>query len=418
MRAEQVEVAAGELVADDLYAFGDTITVNGTVKGDLICAGRHVRINGTIEGDLIAAAQAVEIEGTVGDDVRIAGQILRVGERAAIGDDVLAAGFSLETLPGAENHGTLHFAGYQAQLGGGVGENVKVAAQALELRGRVGGSVEAGVEGGAGPSPVVFLPAAPIGAPAVMGGLSVADSASIEGDLHYTSSAEARIGEGARIGGAVTRSEPETPPPPVEAETEAEPEKPEPRVLRHLRRLLAIGLVGLVLVLLLPSWVSRLSDRLREHPFSSFAWGLAGVVGLAAGSGFALLLAVVLAVALIVVKLGGLSVAVVLLGLVLSGVQALALIAGWFYLAQIVFAVTVGRWLLLRALRRDPAPLLASLLLGLLLFFLVRLIPWLGWLFGIVVALVGLGCAVSWLFGLLSKSPGPMPLQTSGGTDG
>jgi hypothetical protein len=95
-----------------------------------------------VEGDLIAAGQSVEIGGTVEDDARIAGQALLLSEDAELGDDLVAASLSLENEPGSTVGGTVMYAGYQALLAGTVEEDVEVAANALELDGRVGGDVD------------------------------------------------------------------------------------------------------------------------------------------------------------------------------------------------------------------------------------------------------------------------------------
>lgn len=96
---DTVVVPAGEVIDDDLYAAGETIRIDGTVRGDLITGGRMVTVNGTVEGDLMSGAQAVVVNGRVGDDVRIAGMTLQIGRDASIGDDVIATGFSLELQP-------------------------------------------------------------------------------------------------------------------------------------------------------------------------------------------------------------------------------------------------------------------------------------------------------------------------------
>src|SRR5574341_2282937 len=43
-------VVIDEDVADDVYAVGETITVNATIDGDLIAAGRTLVLNGTVTG--------------------------------------------------------------------------------------------------------------------------------------------------------------------------------------------------------------------------------------------------------------------------------------------------------------------------------------------------------------------------------
>ena len=62
---ENVTVGPNEVVEDDLYMTGDTMTVEGRVIGDVVAAGRMVIIEGVIEGDLIAVGQAIVIRGRV-----------------------------------------------------------------------------------------------------------------------------------------------------------------------------------------------------------------------------------------------------------------------------------------------------------------------------------------------------------------
>ena len=71
---DQVVVAQGEVVEDDLYLGANTIHVYGTIKGDLIAFGSLVVIGetGVVEGDLLGAAQGVVVNGVVKDDVRVA----------------------------------------------------------------------------------------------------------------------------------------------------------------------------------------------------------------------------------------------------------------------------------------------------------------------------------------------------------
>src|SRR5215207_9119181 len=93
---DQVIIGPDEVVDDDLYATANEIVVEGTVRGDLVAFGRSVTVDGTVEGDLIGAGQSVEIGGEVDDDVRIAGQALLLSEDASVGDDLIAAAYSLQ----------------------------------------------------------------------------------------------------------------------------------------------------------------------------------------------------------------------------------------------------------------------------------------------------------------------------------
>ena len=49
---DQIVIGRDEVVADDLYLVGNTVTIDGTVKGDLVAFASQVTINGTVEGDV------------------------------------------------------------------------------------------------------------------------------------------------------------------------------------------------------------------------------------------------------------------------------------------------------------------------------------------------------------------------------
>ena len=115
---DRAVVEADEVIEDDLYIFGDEVTIDGVVKGDVIAFGRVIRMNGTIEQDFIAAGLAIVISGEVGDDVRVAAQVLKIEKDAIIADDLIAAGLSLEFIKASSIGGDLVIAGYQALLGG------------------------------------------------------------------------------------------------------------------------------------------------------------------------------------------------------------------------------------------------------------------------------------------------------------
>lgn len=63
--AENVAVASGEVVNDDLYVMGRDVIIDGTVKGDVIAFAQRVTINGVVEGSLNVAAQMITVNGQV-----------------------------------------------------------------------------------------------------------------------------------------------------------------------------------------------------------------------------------------------------------------------------------------------------------------------------------------------------------------
>jgi cytoskeletal protein CcmA (bactofilin family) len=118
----EVTVGSGETVANDLYAFGGAVTVDGTVQGDLIASGGSVTVNGTVEGDVMAAGATLRIGGTVNGDVRAAGANVTIA--GGVSEDALVAGGRVELA-----------------TDGRVGEDLLVSSGTLTVAGTVDGNV-------------------------------------------------------------------------------------------------------------------------------------------------------------------------------------------------------------------------------------------------------------------------------------
>ena len=398
---DQVIIGPDEVVDDDLYATANEIVVEGTVRGDLVAFGRSVIVDGTVEGDLIGAGQSVEIGGEVDDDVRIAGQALLLSEGASVGDDLIAAAYSLQNEPESNVGGTLWYAGYQALLAGTVGEDLAGAANALTLGGEIGGDADVdvdGEEGGAAPPAFVPVPQVPI--PTVEPGLTLTDSALIGGNLTYQSSTEAQIDPGARIEGDVVREER-----PVEEEEEEAARSPlTETVLDALGSLVALVLVGLLLVWIVPGWIRHRAYTVLDRPLASLGWGLLGLVAFPILGVVVLLVTILLAIVLGLLTLGGLVALIIVLGLLAEAALVLALWVSTGYLAQIVVSFLAGV-LLVEAIRpgRGRGRVL-PLVVGLILYVVLRAIPVLGPLVGLAVVLLGLGAISHWVWTKLRRS--------------
>ncbi len=394
---DEVVIGPDEIIEDDLYVTANEVVVEGTVEGDLIAFGSSIVMDGTVEGDLIGAGQSVEIGGTVEDDARLAGQTLLLGEGARVDDDLIAAGFSHENEPDSIVGGTLLYAGYQTLLQGTIGEDVNATANGLELGGEVGANVDAEVDGeDGGPPPFLFTPQAD--APTVDSGLTLTGSAVVGGNLTYETSTEARIDPQAQIEGEVIGEER-----PAEEEEEPIRNPVADEVIDNLRSFAGLLLVGLLLIWIAPNWVRRRAGAVLERPAANLGWGVLGLVAFVA-LGVAILLAtVVLAVILSLLTLGGLVALIVGLGLVAEVVLVLIFWVATNYLAQIVVSFLAGL-LLVEAVRpgRGSGRIL-PLVVGLILYVLLRAIPVLGLIVGLAVVLLGLGALFNWIWTKLRR---------------
>jgi cytoskeletal protein CcmA (bactofilin family) len=419
---DTVIIAKGEVINDDLYvtattivldgtvkgdlvAFGQTITVNGVVEGDLITAGQTITVNGVVEGDLMAAGQAVIITGEVKDDARIAGAALQFGSTGVIGDDLVAAGASLEMQKGSQVGGDLVVGSGQVLVAGDVAEDVTAGTAALELRGSVGGNVQAYVDvtGNTQGAPMdMYMAQSPISIPRVSAGLTIANSAKIAGNLEYTSTIDLPIPSGV-VGGKITRTEPKVNPATVAVQP-TNSQRVGTWALDMLRDMLTFILFGLLIGWLFPKLKQALPEIIRGKPWASLGWGLVAW----AAFFFALLL-----IPFVVILLGiffgaftlvGLSGTIIWIGILASFALVTGFALAAAYLTKVVVGEMLGKWILQRTNPDLAGHKLWPMILGVVMLVLVigilrfPLLPigFIGWMANFAVILCGLGALWIW----------------------
>src|SRR5207244_3165647 len=110
--------------------------------------------------------------------------------------------------------------------------------------------------------------------PSVPGGLTVAESAAVEGDLTYRSSDEANIDSQAKVSGDVKHLLPEP-----KHNGAAAPAQPTiaGKLLGRLKHAICVGLVGLLGLVMFPRWSTAWADTIRNRPIATPVSGLVGV---------------------------------------------------------------------------------------------------------------------------------------------
>jgi hypothetical protein len=408
---------SGETVDDDLIISGQQVRVDGTVNGLLIAVGQTVTLNGTINGDALLFAQDVivsekaVIKGNLYSGARtivvngevagsIAGGSASMVTGAKVGRNIYYGGYSLETQTGNSVARGLYFGGYQAVLKGSIARDLNASAGAVELDGAVGGDALIRVSAPGQRNPSYFF--GPYGAQipaAISSGLRVGPNAKISGKLAYTSEANQDTAiQGRPEGGIVYLT-------PVPNERGARPTQPAPAgpflsalnwLVSFLRNFITLLLLGLLAVWLLPVITRRTSEIVRAKPGQSAGYGfLTVIVGYAAALVAAMVI-VALGLFFTVITLGGLSRTVFGLGF-----SSLALLVTAFtlvvsYVSKLVVAYLVGELILTGASPTLQGRRYLAMTIGVLLYALVRSIPFLGWLIGVIVTIIGMGAI--WLY--------------------
>jgi len=128
--------------------------------------------------------------------------------------------------------------------------------------------------------------------------------------------------------------------------------------------------LGIIIVLLAPKRVKAVTESIRTHPWASLGWG---------------------AVILVATPIVALIVCITIIGLPL-GLIVLFLYSIAIYLTQLFVGLLIGQ-LIIGSFKRveTRAALVGALALGFAILRLLRLIPFVGFFFGLVTVLFGLG---------------------------
>ena len=332
-----ISIGDDEVINDDLYLFGTTITVNGIVNGDLFAAGNSLTVNGVVNGNVFLVGQEVIVNGTVTRGARITANSATIA--GSIGEDLLLLGNSTGIHGGATIGRDLIATVSSLTLDGTVQRRFAGNAQTVTLNGRVGSNVDVGVEE-----------------------LTITEDASIGGDLTYRSNEMAEIAGGADIGGDVNHE--------MAAEADIETGFSIGSVVPSIIGLIMTAVYGTALLLIFPRLTVTASNQLLQNPIMSIGMGI---------------------VFLIVVPIVSVLVMITVIGIPL-GLIALLLYGIALFSAQVFVGMTLGRLILSFVAdgKRRMIQFL-GLLLGLLILFGVSFIPYVGPWAPLVVVILGLG---------------------------
>ncbi len=335
---DNLTVGVGELIDDDLYLFGDLITVSGIVTGDAILFGREVVVDGNIGGSLLVFAETVRIDSDVAGTVR-------GGANSAIfngssGRDLMIMANSI-TVSGSVGQ-DLFAAASNGTISGSVGRDLKSSMSRLVVDGPVGGDIDA-----------------------VVSELILGPNAQVSGMVTYTSEQEATVSDQAVIGGSMTRLDP--------PKKEVTAVSAWHSAWSFMRPILSLLFVALLMILLFPAVTKGSAVMIKEKPTPSLGAGALVVF-------VTPIAAVILLVTIIGIPVSFLSMLLYPVLLYLSRV-----FAGYF-LADLAFEKF--------GVELHPV---WKVLIGVLVFALIFKIPYIGWLVHLAAVIFGAGAFMHYM---------------------
>lgn len=333
---ETTELHPAETHKGFLIKANQTVQVDGTVDGDVWAAGNEVTINGTVNGSVYATGQRVRVNGTVTGNVQAAGSKVEINGK--VGGAVYGAGSEVVITEKATVQNGAMLMGSLVEVNGPVNNQTILAGSLIKVNAPINGNLTLrGTQADLGPD------------------------AQVNGNLKYNQELKASIANDKAITGSIIKVQ----------DTNEGPSWTD-RLRDVLIGLLMSLLTGLVLILLLPKSAQAVADKMTKHPFQSFFAGL----------GFLIFVPVV--AILLLISYFGIQLAA-LLGL---GYVAVLLIG------ELFVALCIGNFIT-RPKKTNFATMATSLILGLLVLTILKLVPFLGGVVAFVTFLLGAGAVAA-----------------------
>lgn len=176
---KNVTVNSPTAMNENLYVAGGNVEVSAPVNGDLIAAGGTLFLGGAVSRDILAAGGRVTITGPSAEDVRVAGGDVTIG--GAYSGEIMAAGGQITVTQGARVAKDSYIAGGTITFNGSEAGTLHLAGKTVYMNGTIQRNLI--VRGGQ---------------------ITIGPHAVINGNFNYFAPKEAAVEDGARIAGTTT----------------------------------------------------------------------------------------------------------------------------------------------------------------------------------------------------------------------
>ncbi|MBP6060841.1 MAG: hypothetical protein KA515_02490 [Candidatus Pacebacteria bacterium] len=337
---EQLSVAKNETIKNDVYMAGGSVNSLGSVIGDLFAGGGQILINGDVENDLFAGGGNVSVLSNVGDDVRVGGGTILV--QGKIGGDAIIGGGQV-SLGGPGVAGDVLIGGGTVRVDAPISGNLNIGGDNVYINAPIGGNVKIDA-----------------------GKITLGPSAVISGNLDYKSKQELNKEAGSVVKGKLMFS---------------------PRQEKHISPM-AVGVVfsGMLLLKFLTLLFCALVVGLSLRRFSKEIVVLATEKPfLEIGRGVVVLATLPIVSILLLVTLVGMPFGVVgLLGFV-----------ALMFFAWILSPIILGSYVYRYFSKGELQVSWKTILVGVIIFSILKFIPVIGWLINAFVVLLALGSIIA-----------------------
>jgi len=334
---ENIVIPESTLIQDDYFVAGNNIKFSGKVEGDFVSSSKTLTSKGVIGGNLMSVARDLDISGEVGGSFRGGAQNISLDGK--LKRNFLGFAASINLKESSEVGGDVIVFCGELKVSGKVGKGIKGSVGSLVISGIIDGDVNVKADE-----------------------ISIMPDAKINGNLFYKSKKEAKIEKGAQITGETKW-------------TKVIPKKKKGggltggKLLIKFLFLCASVATGLFMLLVAKKEVKAV----KESIFKDFLKNL--------GLGFVFVICIPVAAIILLFTVIGtpISIIVIFAYLIL------------FYIAKIFVGFALGEKVLqIFKTNGVPAPVW-SLIVGLLILYILFLIPYIHWIVYLLTLFVGFG---------------------------
>ncbi|MCK4632356.1 MAG: hypothetical protein KAT79_03745, partial [candidate division Zixibacteria bacterium] len=136
---DRVHISNLHEIDDDLYAFGEYITIDGRIEGDIVAGGYEISTNGFTGGSQNIGAYEYRHTGKTDGSIRAAGYDITID--GFIGRSLLAAGNTVRLTQGSVVSNNVNISSNIAMIGGTIAGKLDFQGSKLYLSGSVNGDV-------------------------------------------------------------------------------------------------------------------------------------------------------------------------------------------------------------------------------------------------------------------------------------
>jgi len=343
---QQPSFASGEKAGENIYIAGGVVVSAGSADKDLLVAGGTALVSGPVAGDLFVVGGNITVLAQVSGDMRIAGGNIVVGGNI-LGDAVIGGGQII--LSGQSIGGDAAVAGGTVRIDSEIKGNAKIAGGEIYINAPVGGNAEIKAEK-----------------------LTLGPNADIKGNLKYEATKPVTIEEGGKVRGEIAFTELKRP-------DTAKKNATKGIISGFFTFVLAAKFIMLLAVALIIGlgfrrYSKELVEKAAGSPFKELGRGVVTMIVLP-------ILSIVLLVTVIGIPLGILG----LLSFVMLSMYAAMV-------TPIFLGALVYKWI---SRKSDYTINWKTILLGTVVYLLLGLVPFLGWIAICVAVAITLGGALN-----------------------